>query len=142
MSPSLFNPVVDRQQTMLAYEASYFPYWHLHDSHRIVFHRIEYLQKEQILRRCNEDLTHINLLPMDRFFPEKPFAIHWAYNNKPTEPEWDRLYKHAIVIADYRISPIIGAGGGRVCILSLHDQDYYANQACRSQHESELDRFW
>ena len=121
----LYNDVHDRQQTMLAYEASYFPYWLMNEHHKIVFHQTFFLSKQQILDRCNDDLTEIQLFPVDRLFPEKPFVIRWAYNNRPTKEEWDKLYKHRTIIADYRVSPLIKDGGGRICLLSLHDQDYY-----------------
>lgn len=121
----LFNPVHDRQQTMLAYEANYFPYWLIKDHHQLVYHNVLFLTKEQVLNRCDELMQNIHDLPMDRLYPDKPFKIHWAFGNVPTELEWEKLYGQSYLVVDYRISPVIKDGGGRVCLLSLHDKGYY-----------------
>lgn len=124
----LFNPVLDRQQTMLAYEAQYFPYWHINEHHKLVFQHVTFLRKDQVLNRCNADMTTMHHLPLDRRFPEKEFAIRWAYNNRPTELEWERIYQASYLVCDYRISPLIKDGNGRICLLSIHDKGYYQNE--------------
>jgi hypothetical protein len=122
----LFNPVDDRQQTMLAYKASYYPYYTLNDACQIRWHHILMLTKAQILSRCNEELTEIewvDKLHDSRFERSKPFRIHWAYNNIPTQREWEQLLDSTVFVVDYRISPLIKDGGGRVCLFSFSTRE-------------------
>jgi len=124
---ALFTSVDDRYKTQLAYEANYFPFWHMKLAHKVVHQNIQYLTKEEVLHRCDETLSYMDQLPLKRRFTEQPFLIRWAYGNIPTKLEWDRKYSKSIIIVEYRISPLIEAGNGRICLLTPHMQDYYQN---------------
>lgn len=124
----LFNSINCRYETMLAYEASYFPTWHMQPQHKVVYSSVQYLTKSEVLARCDETLSFMDKLPQDRKFKEKPFKIHWAYGNVPTKTEWDRKYHGSIILVEFRISPLIGDGDGRVALLTPHMQKYYQEQ--------------
>jgi hypothetical protein len=113
----LYNQVSDKQQTQLAYKLSYYPPARLSQEakRRIVWHASMLLTKAQILQRCTVDLTKIDW-PLEE---SKPFQIHWEYNNIPTEAEWNKFPETAMFYVDYRISPLIKAGEGRVCVIGI-----------------------
>lgn len=122
---TLYTKQVDRYETMLAYEASFFPFWHMKEAHKIVYSKGLWISKEKLLLRCDEDLSFIDLLPQERKFSDEPFLIHWAYGNIPTKTEWDRRHKDSIIHLEYRISPLIGNGEGRIALLTPHTYSYY-----------------
>jgi hypothetical protein len=121
----LFSNKVDRSKTMLAYEANYFPFWHIKGTHKIVFSYKEYLTKREVLQRCDETLSFMKQFPQHRKFTEQPFLIHWAYGNIPTKQEWDRKYSESVILVEYRISPLIADNCGRIALLTPHTSDYY-----------------
>jgi hypothetical protein len=122
----LFHDIYSRHETMLAYEANYFPHWHIKAAHKIVFSRVRYFTKTEILNHCNEDLTAMNLFPTDRLFTEQVFQIHWAYGNIPTKTEWDGYHNDRVFCVEFRISPLIQDGNGRVALIVPHLEAYYS----------------
>lgn len=110
MIATLFKqlPAPDRQETQLAYEASFYPQTKLHAGHKLVWSKALYLTKEYIE-------SHI----LDNLFWNRDgsFVIHWEYNNIPTEQEWNRILPKFTFLAHLRISPLIKANQGRVIVL-------------------------
>ena len=121
--------IVDRQETQLAYEASYYPPYCLNKyRHKIVWIKRLYWSKAKIESACNEDHTEL-------YIPEYgTFKIHWEYNSIPTHTEWKQLNKETEIFISLRISPLIKDGGGRVAVLGLL-WDYY-DKAINSKNAS------
>lgn len=113
----LFNPVDDRTQTMLAYEAAYYPNSKLGPQHKIVWSKLLALSKEQILEACDEEKNYLYQLSPTEYRKSETFRIHWRYNNIPTEEEWNRMLPYHHILVDFRISPVIAAGDGRIALL-------------------------
>lgn len=108
-SPDIYN----RRKTLLAFEAAYYPDYHIRTSHKVVWSRKLVRVKASVLANCNEDRTH--------YFhgdSPKPFKIHWEYNNIPTATEWGSWDELKLIQIDLRISPLIEEPG-RIALLSL-----------------------
>jgi hypothetical protein len=107
---SLSEP--DRKKTMLAYRVKYWPNSELSQvakSH-IVRNKATYLRKSTIIELCNEDRTHLS-------FGGISYQIAWAWNNIPTEREWDKKSDSYLIRVERRISPLIE--GGYLALLSF-----------------------
>lgn len=121
----LFNklPAPDSQQTMLAYRVRYWPYSELSNSpaarSRIVSNRAEYVPKSKLLEFCNDDNTAIitSHKLADGCSIAVAWPIAWAWNNVPTELEWDKKSDSFLIRTEFRVSPLIPEG--RVVILSF-----------------------
>lgn len=113
----LFKSVDDRQETRLAYQASYFPIERIRRKvHKIVWDRFYCLRPEEFELLCNAELTLVQLPKTDKLPQE--FAIHWEYNCIPTEEEWNRIVRNGTMISiNYRISPLIKDCDGRVALM-------------------------
>lgn len=120
-TPALFNDIHCRAETMLAYETNYFPSWHMKPQHKIVYSKQQFMSKKVILNCCNESLTHL-------YKREEDYLIHWAYGNIPTKKEWDELYEQTVMIVEFRISPLIEDGEGRIALITPHGKDYYEGE--------------
>lgn len=95
-------PAPDRHQTQLAYRVHYWPHSELSESAKELIHwrkRI-YLTKAQILDSCNADLNILHRSGTD-------WRICWAYNNMPTQQEWDRCGESRLISVELRVSPAI-----------------------------------
>lgn len=106
-------PAPDRQATQLAYRVKYWPYQELSSAARSLLHRQRavYLRKSDILKRVNPSMTKLadtqgNL-----------YDIVWAYNNMPTEAEWNKWHDSSFLACEFRRSPAIDSYG--VAILSF-----------------------
>lgn len=108
----LFQPNVNRQHSQLAYKVRCFPYVTLTDAGKrlIVWKRRFKMHKARILEACNEDKTKI-------WITGKEYHIVWAYNNVPTEVEWDKKSPEFIIDVEIRVSPAIPEGA--VAILDF-----------------------
>lgn len=107
---SLAKP--DRQKTMLAYRVKHWPLSELSQAarERIISNRVIYLPKRQILESCNDPLTELRWKAYD-------YTIAWAWNNIPTEQEWDKKSDSYLIRVELRWSPLIA--GGNVALLSF-----------------------
>lgn len=97
---SLAKP--DHQKTMLAYRVKHWPLSELSPAakHKLVSNKLKYLPKWQILANCNEDRTHM-------FVGGRRYTIAWAWNNIPTELEWDKKSDSYLIRVELRVSPLI-----------------------------------
>lgn len=95
-------PRPDRQQTQLAYRVKFFPFHNLTEAAKdlIVWHKNVYLRKHQIDDAMNEDKTKIT-------FKGKEYVILWAYNNIPTQMEWEGKSHSFNIRCEFRASPAI-----------------------------------
>ena len=95
-------PDPDYQKTMLAYRVKHWPYSELSSAakNKIISHRMKYIPKRDILAACNEERTHM-------FVGNRRYAIAWAWNNVPTEQEWDKKSDSYLIRVELRCSPLI-----------------------------------
>ena len=97
-----FLSIPDRKQTQLAYRVKCWPRAELSDTAKdlICWHKMVYMRKREILAACMpgfEVLTYKN----------KDFKIVWAYNNIPTELEWNGKTDEFLIRVELRCSPAI-----------------------------------
>lgn len=92
----------DRQQTQLAYRVKFFPYNQLSDAAKelIVWGKTVYMRKSNIEDRLDETKTKLT-------YDCKDYVIVWAYNNIPTEIEWEGKTDNFNIRVELRASPAI-----------------------------------
>lgn len=92
----------DRTQTQLAYRVKYWPFHELSSAGRalLLSQRKRYLHKHQITDRTNEDQTIL-------YANDRAYKIVWAYNNVPTEEEWNKRGPESLIACEFRSSPAI-----------------------------------
>ena len=102
----------DRQQTQLAYRVKFFPYNALTESAKdlIVWSKLVYMRKGEIEDRLNEDKTRIT-------YKSKDYVILWAYNNIPTQMEWEGKSESFNIRCEFRASPAIPEFA--VCVMNF-----------------------
>lgn len=102
----------DRQQTQLAYRVKFFPFNTLSESAKdlIVWSKLVYMRKKDIEDNLNEDKTKI-------IYRSKEYVILWAYNNIPTQKEWEGKSESFNIRCEFRASPAIPEYA--VCILNF-----------------------
>ena len=107
---SLTKP--DRKKTMLAYRVKYWPNSELSQvaKSKLVSNRVMYLPKWQILANCDDAKMHM-------WVAGTRYQIAWAWNNIPTEREWDKKSDNYLIRVERRISPLIE--GGYLALLSF-----------------------
>lgn len=107
---SLSKP--DHQRTMLAYRVRHWPFSELSKPavDKLVSNNLYYLPKHKVLAACNEELTALHFA--GHFYP-----IAWAWNNIPTEIEWNKKSDNYLIRVELRWSPLIP--GGKVALLSF-----------------------
>lgn len=107
---SLSQP--DPRKTMLAYRVKHWPWQELSlaGRERTVANRLVYLPKQRLLELCNETLTRVTIDNYD-------WHINWAWNNIPTEEEWNKKSDKYLIRIELRISPLIP--NARAAILSF-----------------------
>lgn len=92
----------DRRQTMLAYRVKFWPYRELSETGKelIKWRKHIYMRKGDILLNCNEtqEVLYVN---------ERHYRIVWAFNNTPTEQEWNSKSDDYLVRVELRHSPAI-----------------------------------
>lgn len=95
--------VPDSKKTMLAYRVKYWPHSELSPvaKSKIISNKVKYLPKWQILENCNAERTHM-------FVAGRLYAIAWAWNNIPTELEWDKKSDSYLIRVELRCSPFVG----------------------------------
>jgi hypothetical protein len=103
-SISLFKtlPVPDRHQTQLAYRVKYWPMAELSPAAKeLIKHQKKvYMRKQALLDACNDELNILN-------HGLRKWHIVWAYNNMPTQQEWDRCGADRFISVELRTSPAI-----------------------------------
>jgi hypothetical protein len=107
--------VPDRSKTQLAYQANYFPFSQCSDTaQRLISWRSKrQLYKSMILSGLNEEMTLLTYAPSNK--PPQQWAIHWGFNNIPTQIEWERKSLSYIIECDFRVI----ADGSRVVIFNF-----------------------
>lgn len=95
-------PAPDRQQTQLAYRVHYWPWNELSDTGKdlVTWRKKLYMQKGTLLDQCEEGLTILNS-------QGRQWHICWAYNNMPTQDEWERNDNKRLISVELRASPAI-----------------------------------
>jgi hypothetical protein len=90
---------------MLAYRVKHWPWGELSPAakSKLVSNKLVYLPKHMILDACNEERTHM-------FFRDRRYALAWAWNNIPTELEWDKKSDSYLIRVELRVSPLIKEG--------------------------------
>lgn len=114
---NLFRPSsIDRNDNMLTYTVNFFPFHRFgHEWRFIHFQQSCVMTKKGLLNNLSDDLCFV-FLPRDT--SSRPFKLHWAYNNIPTEIEWNKMSEDSTFFLEYRISPMC-SGGGRVCVIEV-----------------------
>ena len=102
MANKLFTSTGERTDTQLAYKVRCFPWFDLPDAAKqlVSWRRYNAMYKSTFLERVNEDMTHYT-------FKGRNYQIVWAYNNVPTELEWERKSPMYLLSVDLRFSPAI-----------------------------------
>lgn len=102
----------DRQQTQLAYMLRYWPYAELPRAGRELLRKQvkRYLHKQTVLAGVSPDGLSLSWHGRD-------YRIVWAYNNVPTETEWNNRDALSFIACEFRTSPAIE--GFAVVILSF-----------------------
>lgn len=92
----------DRKQTQLAYRIKYWPISELNEGTKefICWRKTVYLRKRQILAACMPDFETL-------VYKERSYKIVWAYNNIPTEQEWNGKTDEFLIRVELRCSPAI-----------------------------------
>ena len=98
----LYNPINNRQSTQLAYKIKFFPWQELTGGAKklVCWHKNICMRKSDILAACDESLNTMTRGTRD-------YKIVWAYNNMPTQQEWERKSAGFILRAEFRSSPAI-----------------------------------
>lgn len=88
-------------QTQLFYKLQYWPATRLSDKAKLLCHsrRAVMLPKHVLLDCMNKELTHIY---MPNFAGALSYRIVWAYNNIPTEQEWDKKSGNYLISVEFR----------------------------------------
>ena len=101
---SLFNAlaVPNRHKTQLAYRIKYWPKHELSDAAKelLCSSRKVYMSKAMIEEHCSEDKTRVA-------YKGRDYYIVWAYNNMPTEQEWNKVANKRLIAVELRSSPAI-----------------------------------
>lgn len=92
----------DRKQTQLAYRVKFWPLAELNEVAKelICWKKMIYMRKREILAACSPSLETITI-------KERPYKIVWAYNNIPTEQEWNGKTDEFLIRVELRCSPAI-----------------------------------
>lgn len=122
-SPSfgLFKPL-DRdcvQETTLSFEATFYPLPMLKERHKIAWRRVLKLTKAKLLGACSEDRTRILIPDPKNPARSKEWPLCWAFNNQPTQTEWNRITPDSQFFLELRVSGLIPDGGERAVIVPL-----------------------
>ena len=96
--------------TQLAYRVRYWPYAALAEYARkmICWKQHGYIPKQSFIDMLNEDMTHV-------FYNNQEWQITWAYNNIPTQIEWEK-FKGSIHV-QFRVSPLFDRKN--ICLLDF-----------------------
>lgn len=97
-----FLAAPDRKQTQLAYRVKFWPFVELNAAEKelICWSKTVYLRKRQILAACMPGFEVLT-------YKERNYKIIWAYNNIPTEQEWERKTDEFLIRVELRCSPAI-----------------------------------
>lgn len=107
------------QETTLSYEATFFPLPMLKPRHKIAWRRVLRLSKANLLGACSEDRTRILIPDSKDSARSKEWPLCWAFNNQPTETEWNRITPDSQFFLELRVSGLIPDGGERAVIVPL-----------------------
>jgi hypothetical protein len=112
MSLFIKLPKPDRQQTQLAYRIKYWPLIDLSAAaiYLISMHKRFHIEKRVLLACCNEGKNTLT-------WRGRVYNVVWAYNNMPTEMEWDKVEESRFITMELRTSSAIA--GYSVAILSF-----------------------
>lgn len=114
-------------ETTLSYEATFFPFSLLKERHKLVWKRTLRITKAKLLGACSEDRTRILIPDFKNPADSKEWPLCWAFNNQPTETEWNRITPDSQFSLELRVSGLIPDGGTRAVIVPL--QIRYLGQA-------------
>ena len=117
----LFKPKSQDQlsESTLSYEATFFPLAKLQARHKIAWRKTLRLSKAQILGACSEDRTSILIPDPKKPATAKEWPLCWAFNNQPTETEWNRITPDSQFFLELRVAWLIPDGGTRAVIVPL-----------------------
>lgn len=121
---SLFNKLSrpDRTQTQLAYKVKYWPWRELTSSaHGLIRNnRIVYLRKSQIVGSLDDSQAGV-------VYQGCRYVIVWAYNNVPTEEEWNKRADISLITCEFRVSPATGCGPVVILSFGLPSERFHAH---------------
>lgn len=120
----LFNTAKDQDNldTSFVYGINFYPRATLNFAQKtfIAWNKTVVITKANLLLLCNEDLNKIKLRePKNKKDVGDPFQINWAYNNQPTETEWNKIPSDRKFQLEYRISGLIYDSGRAAIIVPL-----------------------
>lgn len=99
---ALFNKIFDRQQTQLAYRVKYWPFSKLSEAGK----ELVKWRSHAMIRKSDIEL-HCTATKEALFQDGRLYKIVWAYNNVPTEAEWDKAAPQELIYCEFRASPAI-----------------------------------
>jgi hypothetical protein len=107
-----------RKKSTASYEVNYYPDNHLtYGKDLLVWSKRIRATKEQVLALCNEQKTAF-------WYDSKWWGIHWAFNNIPTEIEWNKITVDSRFYIYLRISPASSDRDGRLAILEMNQVEF------------------
>ena len=109
----LFNPIYNKQHTLLAYKIRCYPYYALSTAavNKIAWRKFVNMTKQELLDSLNEEQTALVVLGHS-------YPINWQYGNVPTLEEWHKITG---VTVDMRASPLLGTQG--TAILNIFSME-------------------
>jgi len=99
---ALFNKITDRKYTQLAYRVKYWPFSKLSEAAKelITYRSHALIRTSEIELNCNQTKEVL-------YRGNKLYKIVWAYNNVPTEEEWNKWKDSDLIYCEFRTSPAI-----------------------------------
>lgn len=107
------------QESTLSYEATFFPLPMLKERHKIAWKKVLRISKAKLLGACSEDRTRILIPDTKNPGCARDWPLCWAFNNQPTETEWNRITPDSQFFLELRVSGLIPDGGTRAVIVPL-----------------------
>jgi hypothetical protein len=123
-------PKADRQATQLAYRVRFWPYQELSSAGRdlLVMQRKLYLRKSDILEGTSDDKVTFH-------YYDRQYQIVWAYNNMPTEEEWNKRSDDTLIACEFRSSPAIKEWAVVILSFELPSSRLIAHRQGEFNHE-------
>lgn len=99
---NLFTRNNTNTRAQLNYRVNFWPFGQLGAGAKdlIMFNRIVYLRKRTICDSLDDDMNTL-------FYNAKEYKVVWAYNNVPSQAEWEGKSGKYLVRCEFRTSPVL-----------------------------------